>query len=336
MTSSQEQLQWLQQHKAQKQKRTDIMTKESIIRFRHPGYGDEFDQSVLFEIYAFDDNNGSPGLHYQTALTACAIVAGNAWNGYFTTRQGGQEIPHPAGQMLSSPQDYYFHVPENHHEPHAIFPSFADWIFPHDALPSDFETTPLTGLMLAPRDASSFSVAVAERDGTCRLSFYKDCIESAHLVPKEEAEWFRSNAMTRYNRKKNLPRIYTLDDAGNGIALRRDIHFSFDSKSFAIVPKDGKWVAHFFDLTDDYGPEHHNQPIELMQEVSPAFLLARLAWTIFPLLDAFVTRGVPRVLQYRTKVDGQYSTETKKLSPEQIDQLPDNFEEGANRVLDEQ
>ena len=322
MTSSQEQLQWLQQHKAHKQKRTDIMAKENVIRFRHPGYVDNFGQSVLFEIYAFDDNNGSPGLHYRTALTACAIVAGNAWDGYFTTRQGGQEIQHPAGQMLSSPQDYYFHVPANHREPYPIFPSFADWIFPHDALPSDFEITLPTALMLAPRAASSFSVAVAERDKACRLSLYMDCIESAHLVPKEEVEWFRSNEMTRYNRNKKLSGIYTLDDAGNGIALRRDLHFSFDSKSFAIVPKDGKWVAHFFDPTNDYGPEHHNQPIELMEEVSPAFILARLAWTIFPLLDAFMTRGVARVLQYRIKVDGEYSTETKTLSPEQIEQLP--------------
>lgn len=272
-------------------------------------------------MYAFDDNNGAPGLDYQTALTICAIVAGNAWHGHFTTRRGGQEILHPAGQMLSSPQDYYFHIPGTHPEPYAIFPSFADWVFPHDVLPSDFETTPLAALMPAPRAASSFSVAVAERDGTCRLSFYKDSIESAHLVPKEEMEWFRSNAMTRYNRKKMLPGFYTLDDAGNGIALRRDIHFSFDSKSFAIVPKNGKWVTHFFDLTNDYGPEHHNQPVELMKEVSPAFVLARLAWTIFPLLSAFVTRGVSRILQYRIKVDGQYAKETKKLSADQIDQL---------------
>ena len=62
------------------------MRKENIIRFRHPGYGDQFDQSVLFEVYAFDDNDGASGLHYQMALTACAIVAGNAWNGYFITR----------------------------------------------------------------------------------------------------------------------------------------------------------------------------------------------------------------------------------------------------------
>ncbi|KAM0800647.1 hypothetical protein BDR22DRAFT_851318 [Usnea florida] len=88
--------------------------------------------------------------------------------------------------MLSSPQDYYFHVPGTHREPYAIFPSFADWVFPHDALPSDFKTTPLTTLMLAPRAASSFFIAVAERDETCRLSFYKDCIESAYLVPEEE------------------------------------------------------------------------------------------------------------------------------------------------------
>ena len=57
------------------------MEKESTIAFRHPGYSDELHQNILFILYAFDNNHGSPRLNYQTALIACAIFAGNAWDG---------------------------------------------------------------------------------------------------------------------------------------------------------------------------------------------------------------------------------------------------------------
>jgi len=41
------------------------------------------------------------GMHYGTALTACAIVAGNAWNGYLPSE----------GRLLTG-RTYYFHVPD--------------------------------------------------------------------------------------------------------------------------------------------------------------------------------------------------------------------------------
>ena len=318
MASSEQQTQVLQQHKAQMQHRRDIMREEKSIIFRHPGYPDESDKNILFTLYAFDDNDGAPGLHYQTALTVCAIVADNAWHGYFTTRQNDQEIRHEASRMLSPNHEYYFHIPGNHPDPYAIAPSFVDWVFPHPALPPVFMSTPLTPFHRAPGAASSFTVAVAQRDGSCRLSFYHDCIESAHLVPREEADWFEVNSMSKYNRNKMLSGEFFLDDAGNGVAFRRDIHFSFDQKNFAIVPKDGKWVVHFFRLTDEYGPKYHNQPIELLRGVSPAFILARLAWTIFPLLEQFLRHRLPRVFRYRVRVDGNNSTETKRLSADEL------------------
>ena len=321
MASLGQQTQGLEQHKAQLQRRRDIMKEGRTIIFRHPGYPDELDQNILFRLYAFDDNDGAPGLHYETALTVCAIVADNAWDGFFTARQGDQEIPHEASQMLSPNHDYYFHVPGNYPEPYAIFASFADWIFPHPSLPLDFTSIAQIPFDRAPGAASSFSVAVTQRDGSCRLSSYRDYIESAHLVPKEEADWFEINSMSRYSRNIMLSGDYFLDDAGNGIAFRKDIHASFDHKNFAIVPKDGKWVVHFFRLTNDHGPEHHNQPIELLGEVSPAFVLARLAWTVFPLLEKFLRRRSSRVLRYRAWVDGIESTETKMISAEQIAQL---------------
>ncbi|KAG9511535.1 hypothetical protein KCU85_g10076, partial [Aureobasidium melanogenum] len=48
------------------------------VTFRHPGYRDE--HNIIMVLPALDDAQG--GIHHETALTACAIVAGNRWNGF--------------------------------------------------------------------------------------------------------------------------------------------------------------------------------------------------------------------------------------------------------------
>ena len=176
------------------------MREEKSIIFRHPGYPDMFGWNVLFRLYVFDDNDGAPGLHYQTALTVCAIVAGNAWDGFFTTRQDNQHIPHDAPQMLSPNHDYYFYARGSHTEPYVIIPTFADWIFPHDAIPSDFLSAAMTLNMQALTAPYGFSAADIQRDGSCRLSSYSDNVESAHLVPEEERDWLMISSMTVNNR----------------------------------------------------------------------------------------------------------------------------------------
>lgn len=60
-----------------------------FILFKHPGYSDE-DKNTLLRLYAIDHE--SNGLHFTTAFVACAIVAGNAWNGYFTYGRDGERI----------------------------------------------------------------------------------------------------------------------------------------------------------------------------------------------------------------------------------------------------
>ena len=64
---------------------------EHIVTFKHPGYPDQFGQNILLTLHAFDDVRG--GLHCGTAHIACAIVACNAWDGYFSrTRDGNDRL----------------------------------------------------------------------------------------------------------------------------------------------------------------------------------------------------------------------------------------------------
>ncbi|KAL8918535.1 MAG: hypothetical protein Q9208_007291, partial [Pyrenodesmia sp. 3 TL-2023] len=83
--------------------------RDCTIELRHPGLPDG-DSNVLFHFPAYDHING--GVHYSVAFTACAIVAGNKWEGYLSETAGGP----PAAEGLSEGIDtvlacatYYFH-----------------------------------------------------------------------------------------------------------------------------------------------------------------------------------------------------------------------------------
>ncbi|KAF5988534.1 hypothetical protein FBULB1_1410 [Fusarium bulbicola] len=72
------------------------------VRIIHPGYyysGGDPDFDVLISFEAFDD--GGSGVDYDTAHTACAIIAGNTWDGYFSKDPRGKEKIHPPNRLLS-------------------------------------------------------------------------------------------------------------------------------------------------------------------------------------------------------------------------------------------
>ena len=87
------------------------------IKFCHPGYAAS--ANVLFVLPRVDPVPSDPsseaylGVHHQTALIACQIVAGNAFNGYLSLDAGGeQKVIDSVGLdgVLSRPA-YYFHIP---------------------------------------------------------------------------------------------------------------------------------------------------------------------------------------------------------------------------------
>lgn len=90
----------------------------------------------------------------------------------------------------------------------------------------------------------------------------------------------------------------------NTLRFKVDVHQYFDRKPrFVIVPKYGKMVAHMFSHQSVEAREaielFHNVPVAITEQ-SSHFLLARLAWTIFPLLEIFLRKGVRRHLLRKT------------------------------------
>lgn len=97
----------------------------------------------------------------------------------------------------------------------------------------------------------------------------------------------------------------SIHSSANIIRFKVDVHQHFDRKpKFAIVPKYDKMVVHIFSSHSFDAREaiklYHNVPV-VIDEQSPRFLLARLAWTIFPLLETFLKKGVKRRLLRKTE-----------------------------------
>jgi hypothetical protein len=68
---------------------------------------------------------------------------------------------------------------------------------------------------------------------------------NAHLCPRSELEWFTKQEMNRYNTNQSLSGANLVDDMANALALRSDIHTTFDAGTFVFTRKQDSWVSHF-------------------------------------------------------------------------------------------
>ncbi|KAL9593325.1 MAG: hypothetical protein Q9219_007604 [cf. Caloplaca sp. 3 TL-2023] len=268
----------------------------AFIDIRHPGYSDGLNTLMRFRV--FDRVNGKDGAHYGTILTACHIVSGRD-TGYLTSDKEGSRIILESDDLLVQ-GTYYYTIPDDHR--YAIFPSFQEWPFPHDHLPSAW-----TGLKPPSRTSSitvfparSFTAqAIIDRDPNCLLSRMGDVRERAHICPKRESSWFLLNDMNRYNLNPDLTPDGAVDDISNATAMRADIHTAYDDSFFVIVPKEGSWTVHFTKATRHLGSLYHNTRVGLHPDISVEHMYSRFAWTIFPLVKYFLMQGFRRRIRTR-------------------------------------
>lgn len=311
----------------------------------HPGYTSKNRLLELLALDMMGENGQSgAGIHHGTALLICGIIAGNVWDGWFTVGRTGARVDMSREGVLTG-QEYYFHVPQpeigignsegnnavasvsigagtgaavarqGQERPpyqYPIVPSFQHWQFPHDNMPPDWPRTNQDEqqessyiLDMAVPSVSSTSQAVRDRDGTCRLSGYGDQMERAHLCPRIEVDWFMQQDMDMYNKSRTLTGDNAVDDMANAMALRSDIHQSFDARRFVFVRKSDTWVAHFLADTRTLGHVYHNTQLDLPVAIHPAFVLARLAWAVFPLISNFLLRGDMRLVTIKQQQQQQ-------------------------------
>ena len=309
------------------------------ITFRHPWYSDAFEQNILFTLRPYDDKDG--GLQYGVAFSACAIVAGNAWNGWLQETKEGDKVK-PGWDDLLYGTDYYFFLPSSSQlgerpagpsTPSCIFrypivPSFQHWSYPHDGFPEQWSAMRPISISSfdaekVPPPASGVTDYVNNRDRWCVISKYRDNPQRAHLCPRSETTWFQENRMEQYNVWAELEPA--VDDIANSFLLRSDLHTAFDKyKKFVITPKQSQWAVHFLEPTLDFGSLYHNTPIALAPSISPNFLLVRFAWAILPRLGAFLKTNSSKLLKLRVKKEDGMAEEVKSLTKNELSNLLDS------------
>lgn len=249
------------------------------VSIHHPGYGDP---SHLIVLDALEPVPGIPdvyGIHHQTALDACRIIASNQDG--FLSRTQDRSARVPADDVLLCEKDYWYHLlDESCPDPYPIVDRFAAWRFPA-AVPAHWAAAH-TRVCSAERcgSESAMSERVKTMDGKCILTGYREsyaqalvviscfnastvgivnAFDNARLIPKQYSLWYDAYGMYTYNHCDS----HGCNDIVNGVALRADIHQLLDSDALVFVPIEGQFVAHFLAHYVDYGQLYHNVPISL-------------------------------------------------------------------------
>ncbi|PVH72188.1 hypothetical protein DL98DRAFT_470762 [Cadophora sp. DSE1049] len=293
------------------------------IIFRHPGYDDA--RNVLLKLFAPDASSFSSsysssgfGLHAGYALAACGVVAGNRWDGWLSEHRHRHGDESPRITFCAADRDkmldkysYYFHLPDeddddnNARSPYPIVPTFREWSFPHDQLPPSWtQSAPLE----VPEQPQTYSVsglttALRQRDVSCRITGYREGLQTAHVCPQAEEDWYLRNGMSRYNSGNSE----SVDNPANALLLRADLHIAFDKPSFVFVPKptdveSQQFVLHLLEPSREFESLYHNRAMQSVG-VSVELLFARFAWTILPLLAGFLKGKILRRLRLSTAIN---------------------------------
>ncbi len=179
-----------------------------------------------------------------------------------------------------------------------VVPSFADWCFPHRNLPEKWASYAF------PSNTRIYATSTADparaRDISCRITNHVEGTQNAHMVPKAELQWHDWNFMSQYG-VQGAVGAASVDDIGNYILLRNDVHHIFDSKCFAIVPKASTLLVHLTALrrNDELMQLYHNVTLQPLVGIPIEYIFARFAWTVLPLTRAFTTGGPKRWLRIR-------------------------------------
>ncbi|WEW56208.1 hypothetical protein PRK78_001645 [Emydomyces testavorans] len=253
------------------------------IQVAHPAWPEDQD---LFMNLGTVDSVDRTACHLKTVWLACAIVAGNAFTGYLSRSRDPSAEPISLGdQELLRWGKYWFHVPDPDIVESAtpsspyLYPiccSFRDWWYPHGHVPQWWPHSDLKQReILVGAISSTASQLIHGRDRICRVTGHITGTQVAHICPQSENDWFLRNSMDMYLQNG-------IQNSGNMILLRADIHQAFDNGDFVLVPKQNEgFVIHFLNFLPDLLVLHNNQRLHLTPWLNGHCLFVRFAWAIF-------------------------------------------------------
>ena len=133
------------------------------------------------------------GVHHETALTACQIIACNE-PGFFSTSRNRSVVSariSPEHHPFLTSTKYYYHLltqPDVTNYPICV--DFAFWSFPHDRLPQSWaRADPIEDAGVERTAWTAMNNRIKQRDANCRITDWVDNRTTAHIVPAEQIEW---------------------------------------------------------------------------------------------------------------------------------------------------
>ncbi|THW63266.1 hypothetical protein D6D19_09669 [Aureobasidium pullulans] len=269
---------------------------------RHPGYRGE--HNIIMVLPALD--NAQEGIHHETALNACAVVAGDRWNGFFCEQRTGSRVLTPRDEVLKG-KEYYFRASDDAEvSSRPYFRTLALSTRKPAIKLVAIQNTQHATCGALPRQGSLTDTLLA-RDISCRLTATIEGTEHAHLIPRTEVDWFRQSTMFQYGVAPR-PEIEPIDVPRNALLFRSDIHTVFDQRRFAITLKPllpasdsaatHGLAVHLFSLglSEQFAKLYHGVALQPLHGVAPEYLFARFAWTVFAYSVQFLQQDIKRAL----------------------------------------
>ena len=159
-----------------------------FLTLRHPANDRRF-----LTLPAYDRLQLQFGVHYETVITACTILACNR-PGYLSKSRtrSADRVSVPLDSILL-PDEYYYHLDDNTEtgELYPICDNFLNWSFPHGNIPSSWHSAPNSPTALAAFNWTAVCETIKSRDTGCLISGYKIGLTTAHVVNKEDHNWVR-------------------------------------------------------------------------------------------------------------------------------------------------
>ncbi|KAH8757988.1 hypothetical protein F5883DRAFT_683274, partial [Diaporthe sp. PMI_573] len=231
------------------------------------------------------------GVHYRTALLAAQIIANNAFStGYLSIdREGKKPVDDlvPRDGILVEREYYIVVAGYDQTNPYPVVPSWEDWQFPHDNFPSSDDND---------NDIWPKSSPVDPLPSRCAVTASSLGPTRAHLIPKLEDKWLRRNGMAW---------ITNINDPGNLLTLKADLHKEFDNRQWTIIPKPGiatstastaspplgptfEYAVHVIGSGSELRDLYHNVTLQNCRHIPRECVLAHFAWSILYLIKPFL------------------------------------------------
>ncbi|KAF5378095.1 hypothetical protein D9615_007609 [Tricholomella constricta] len=273
-----------------------------FITLRHPGNGNRF-----LALPAYDPLPGAElqfGLHFETVVTACKILAYNRPGYLSESRNRNADRVNLSPNSILPVKSYFYHLDEEF-KPGELYPicyDFKNWGFPHAAMPSSWSVPPSTDTTGWPFSQTSLSQKIKDRDKACLISGYTEYLTTAHVVNKEDNKWLIDNQMEYYLKWQPMHH----QSPRNLFCLRYDLHLGgFNEGQFVIVPKCDKLVVHFLRPSTQSAKDYHNVVFNHRGNLSHEALYARFAWALMKIVKE------SEVFKSRTDTDGNDSQDPK-------------------------